>query len=804
MSTVATAPRRTPHIPWYRRWDIPSLLPAFMLATIMVWSVVQSIAAANWADGSEVLIRVAIPSILVGFIFARLSWLSGWLAHLLSTILGVVWCIQSVGPLLTTQITEEMGAERAAWLSSWGDQATEVLIRALTLGRLLQSGGRGEDTILFMVALALLVWILAYMTSWLIFRLQWTWWAVLLNAFTILINYTFTLPKPTTLFFLFLGVALLLVVHQHIMQQQQTWQSALMDYPDFISWRFLSAATFFCVTIAIGTSFLPNEISSMQVARAWQIMSSPFTVAREGWEVAFSTINAPPGTTGGGFSTQSVRVGGGRSLGDAEVMRVYTDEYEYWRANAFDRYTGRGWGSTVGERARASVGAPTITQARSQLSVGEPALSSEVAGRTLVTHTVELTQQRGDNLLMVGGQFVSAGIPVMVEHGYVDDEEGLAPNYLETTAILSQLPLRATQEYTVTALVSTIDQQSLQNAGIEYPDWVNNYYLQLPDTVTQRTRDEARRIVDEAGAITPYDKAIAIQVYLRRLTYDETRTVPPTEQDWVDYFLFERPIGYCDDFATAMVVMLRSLDVPARWVQGYAGGTLDPETGAYVVRQSVAHSWPEVYFPGFGWQRFEPTPASYADIPTRPEASGNEENNDIVSGAPIIPSDQLNRLELEEEDMGIETTDPAAFQRLLAERRREEIQRQLLTYSLIVVAIIGGVLLIRMLLQRELRGLSPAATVYTRLSRLAGWAGLPHQSHLTPHEYAKELSRHLPEHRQSIHRIVNTYVDERYHPTHTQRTIALEREIRTLRWPIIRSFFRRLIPSRRAQQRKRP
>ncbi|NOK61167.1 MAG: transglutaminase domain-containing protein [Chloroflexi bacterium AL-W] len=803
MSTVATTPQHTPYIPWYRRWDIPILLPAFILAAIMVWSVVQSIASANWAEGLDMLIRVAIPAVVVGLIFARLHWLSGWLAHLLSAILGVVWTIQSIRPLLTSQISEEMGAERAAWLSSWGDQATEVLIRAMTLGRLLQSGGRGEDTVLFVIALALLFWILAYMTSWLIFRLHWTWWAVILNAFTILINYTFTLPKPTTLFFMFLGAALLLVVHQHIVQQQQTWQSSLMDYPDFISWRFLSAATFFCIIIAIGTSFLPSEISNTQVARAWQIMSSPFTAAREGWEVAFSTINAPPGTTGGGFSTQSVRVGGGRALGDAEVMRVYTDEYEYWRANAFDQYTGRGWGSTVGERARALVGAPTIAQARSPLDIGIPALSSEVAGRILVTHTIELTQQRGDNLLMVGGQFVSAGIPVMVEHGYIDDGEGIEPNYLETTSVLSQLPLQTTQGYTVTALVSTVDQQSLRDAGINYPDWLRNHYLQLPDTITQRTRDEARRIVEEAGATNAYDQTIAIQVYLRRLTYDETRTVPPTNQDWVDYFLFERPIGYCDDFATAMVVMLRSLGIPARWVQGYAGGTLDPETGAYVVRQSVAHSWPEVYFPGYGWQRFEPTPASYTDIPTRPSVSGNEENNDTVLGVPGVPSDQLSRLELEEGDLGVESPDPAAFQRLLAERRREELQQQLLMYSLIMAAIIGVVVLIRVLLQRDLKGLSPTAAVYTRLSRLAGWTGLPHQSHHTPHEYANELARHLPEYRQSIHRIVDTYVNERYRPVDTQRTVALEREMRTLRWPMIRSFFSRLVQSTHSRRRKR-
>src|SRR5258708_14760912 len=71
-----------------------------------------------------------------------------------------------------------------------------------------------------------------------------------------------------------------------------------------------------------------------------------------------------------------------------------------------------------------------------------------------------------------------------------------------------------------------------------------------------------------------------------------------------------------------MVVRLCSLNVPARLAQGYAGGTIDPQANAYVVRESVGHSWPEVYFPGYGWQRFEPTPASYASLPVRPAQPG--------------------------------------------------------------------------------------------------------------------------------------------------------------------------------------
>ena len=86
---VATTPRETPYIPWYLRWDIPTLVPGVLLSFVMVWSVIQSIANANWADGLQVLVAVALPGLLVGIIFARLRWLPAWLAHLLAAALGI-------------------------------------------------------------------------------------------------------------------------------------------------------------------------------------------------------------------------------------------------------------------------------------------------------------------------------------------------------------------------------------------------------------------------------------------------------------------------------------------------------------------------------------------------------------------------------------------------------------------------------------------------------------------------------------------------------------------------------------------
>lgn len=782
---IATSPPAHPHIPWYQRIELPTLLPSALLALVMLWSVVQSVAAANWAEGLGVLVFVALPALLSGLIFARLAWLPGWLAHSLSAVLGLTWAIQCVGPLLQREVQNDLGPALAERLTSWSDRASEIMIRSITLARIVQAGGRGEDIVLFIVALALLMWALGYTTGWLLFRANWSWAAVVLNALVILVNYTFTLPKPTTLFFVFLGAALLLIVHQNITQQQRRWSAALLDFPDWMPQRFLAAAALAIGATALITSLLPGNVSSAQAARTWRVVSAPFTAVREGWETAFSTIQAPPGTSGSGFFTRSMRVGGGRALGDGIVLRVRSSTYDYWRAITRDRYNGRAWENTVGENARAATGASTAEGARTPLDVGMNA-AIPLQGRTLVTQTVELAQERADNLLVMGGQFASAGVPVLIEHGFTDGTPPVA-NYNETSGVFTQETLQSTSVYTVASYISQADIASLRSAPATYDGWLQSRYLQIPTSLPQRVKARAEEIVTAAGATNPYDKAVAIQNALRTFTYDETRAAPPTDRDWADYFLFDSKKGYCDDFATAMILMLRAQGVPARLAQGYAGGTLDPQSGAYVVRESVAHSWPEVYFPGYGWQRFEPTPASYTNIPLRPSTSDG--TSSAAGGSYNIPDAARNRDLDELERQMHQSASNGVSQEAIAAAQRAEFQRNLLIAVSIVLAIAAFFVLAYYQLNRNLRGLSPAAMAYARMARLATWAGVHHEESLTPREYGITLANALPEQRDHVDAIVNGYVRERYHSPAAASTTDYNAEWQALRRPLLARLF---------------
>ncbi len=106
-------------------------------------------------------------------------------------------------------------------------------------------------------------------------------------------------------------------------------------------------------------------------------------------------------------------------------------------------------------------------------------------------------------------------------------------------------------------------------------------YLQLPETLPDRVVDLANDIVKDAK--TPYQKARAIESYFSRngFRYEtDNVAIPTADQDYVDQFLFETKIGYCDNFSTSMVVMLRSAGIPARWVKGFMGGEIVDSNGS--------------------------------------------------------------------------------------------------------------------------------------------------------------------------------------------------------------------------------
>lgn len=778
MTTITTSRQPTQTL----SRELSAVLPGALLILLMTGAVVWSLSVSTWAPGLGVLRPMALLALVVGAIFARLPWLPGWLAHLLSAALALTWVVQLLGDQMDPALT------------TWRDQAVDLVLRVLNWSRVIASGGRGEDILLFVVVLCLLVWALSYGTAWMVLRRGWAWRPIVLNAVVALINYTYVLPKPTVAFFVFLCAALLLLVYQHVLERQAQWDAQQIEYPDLLTVRFLWSAALVCAILIAITAALPGQVSVDRATRTWELLSRPFKAARESWEDMFSTISAPPGAGSGAFTTGTAPLGGARQLSDEVVMEVRSVQYDYWRALALDRYTGSGWQNTVGEQARAALGAATREQARTPLAADEPLRLTDVQSRRAVEQRYTLAGDRLDDLVMVGGAALSVSIPTLVEHNYVESGGGWVPNYDETSLIVAADRLREGQTYTVTALMSFADVAGLRAAGDEYPQWVRERYLQLPDTVTARTRELAAQVIAEAGARTPYDAAVAIEQYLRTLAYNEAIPAPPSDVDHVDWFLFEQREGYCDYFASAMVVMLRSQGIPARWVRGYAGGEFDTERGVYVVRENVAHSWPEVYFPGYGWERFEPTAASYTTVPNRPltSALGQDPNIEIP-----IPPGFDDPARFEDLDPGLEQASVPVT--LLDTRPKGPDLRRPLAISgavLAAVALVAAAIYGRW--HYELRGLSKAGAAYAGMALLASWGGMRQEAHQTPLEYAAALGRVLPEHRSAIERIARAYAREQYGGPEAsparlysgaRGALPSEEEERELRRALIRRIF---------------
>jgi len=171
---------------------------------------------------------------------------------------------------------------------------------------------------------------------------------------------------------------------------------------------------------------------------------------------------------------------------------------------------------------------------------------------------------------------------------------------------------RAISRYEADSDIATARPEELRTAGTNYPWQISRIYLSLPD-IDSRVPRLAQEI--SGSASNNFDKAAAIEHYLRT-RYGYTLQLPRTElKDPIANFLFERKQGHCEYFASSMAVMLRTLGIPSRVVNGFRSDEFNDITGNYVVRAKDAHAWVEAYFPGYGWHTFDPTPGGATAVP---------------------------------------------------------------------------------------------------------------------------------------------------------------------------------------------
>jgi hypothetical protein len=331
---------------------------------------------------------------------------------------------------------------------------------------------------------------------------------------------------------------------------------------------------------------------------------------------------------------------------------------------------------------------------------------------------------------------------------------GQLPVYDDVEAVFSQDNLTEGDAYAVSGLTSTAAPDQLRTAGDDYPRWVTDRYLKLPETVTDRTRELASRLA--AGQSNAFDTATAVEEYVRStIAYNEDIAAPPNDQDVVDYVLFESQEGYCEYYASAMAVLLRAESIPSRVVGGYFPAPYDPNEGGHLYREKNAHLWVEAFFPGYGWIPFEPTanrelldygdltaPAQEAALPTpaaTPPPIVAEPTPPPIAETPaeqppLTPPDFLS--------------EPARLARWIG----------LALAALLALASVAAFTA----WFAGFRGLSPVSSLYARALRAGDWLGVPPNVSLTPHEYADRVGRAMPSAQGPVRVVAELYTQERY------------------------------------------
>lgn len=298
-----------------------------------------------------------------------------------------------------------------------------------------------------------------------------------------------------------------------------------------------------------------------------------------------------------GYGTNDDHLGGSFIQDQELVFQVITEGEQYYRIESKDVYTGKGW-----ERSK------DLTYKKQPKDSLEWNLVSNTPTERKVAHIEFGKNFSIDTLIYPYGvqQVEGEG----VDHLLVDEDTGvIAPKLIP-----SQEELR---KYTVTYDEPVYALDKLRKASERDPATISDRYTQLPQTIPERVKELAEEIT--SGLDNRFDKAHAIEKHFSEsgFIYDtEDVPVPGEAEDYVDQFLFDSKKGYCDNYSTSMVVLLRSLQIPSRWVKGFTSGELIAENvgendetndSLYEVTNANAHSWVEVYFPDVGWVPFEPT-----------------------------------------------------------------------------------------------------------------------------------------------------------------------------------------------------
>jgi transglutaminase-like putative cysteine protease len=622
-----------------RWWDPFS---AFLLILIILTSATR-LEATKWIFHLGLVQNVAILGAIAGLALGK-SKFSRKTAFLFALVYGIYVISWQLG------LTMGEGIE-------WRERIFSIFGRSQMVIRAIITQRDVKDNLFFLMLMSSLYWILGTYAGYQLVRYGNVWRAILpcgLAAFAI---HAFDplLFRRTWYLAAYLLLSLILLARMSFQQQRRKWEIEQIHIPPDVGLdlgRIALTVSVILVMIAWNTPALGSSVSSF--SEVYSKLNRPWLTFKDRISFMFASLRASVGLASDYYGNEE-RLGLGSPKSNTVVMTIQAPKYPYlgaryyWRARVYDKYQDGVWKTT-------------LLSTKPYAPDKDYFKQESISGR--FDATFQIAPYNSVSTLFMASQPVWASRPGQLQFGLNPDGS------MDMVALDARPYIRPGEYYQSRSSLASFTQFRLRATNKEYPQWVLDRYLQLPDNITQRTRDLASQIA--LGHDNEYDIVEAVTNYLREnIEYQTSIEAPPKNQEVIDWFLFDYKKGFCNYYATAEVILLRSLGIPARWSVGYAEGERGlteeeltqprrggdyPETTSmdivsFTVRQKDAHSWPEVYFPGSGWVEFEPTvsqsplirPSGESSQPSSSLDSAASQDRQPLEPTPQIPEDSRDR-----------------------------------------------------------------------------------------------------------------------------------------------------------------
>ncbi|HXG35993.1 MAG TPA: transglutaminase domain-containing protein, partial [Dehalococcoidia bacterium] len=789
----------------------------YLLALGMVLGVVFSVEQAELTRQMPALHLVAALAILAGLLLAH-SPLRAYLAWPLAIVLGAAVCFwQALESVDGANISERVDV---------------IYLRFEAWFHIAFRGGVSNDHLPFAILLVGVTWLGVFISAWALFRWHSAWIGIISGGVALFLNLAATGTGVSSAVFLYALCALLLLMRAHFTAQISYWRKENIPYPPLLSLSFLHLSLWVVGGLLLLAWLLPA--SGQPAIGYWQNLADNSTGAVSQFVRLAGPLKSSKITPIHDY-TSVLPFSGSVKLRERELLSITLENTAYsgpilLRGAAYDKYSGGGW--EVAERVDSPLSLPAAENLRQQLNSGA------VRGLLLPMKVQVEAKSVVGTVLFSPGQPVAANIPAEVRLSrqsivivpfdnrptdlkdseilqnwlppgltglaVVRDEAGGVRSVLaidKTLLLPDSLEMVPKQRvlkggsYRVIGFVPQVSSAELRASGTGYPGWVSERYLQLPSSLPRRVTGLARQVT--AGSTNPYDNARAIESYLRNIPLNYKPGQTPAGKDAVDYFLFESKQGFFNHHASAMVVMLRSIGIPARLAVGFVideqSGTGSP--GSYIVRDKNAYAWPEVFFPDYGWIEFNPTPGRESFTLLGDNPSGTGALSDPFALDSLFGDTDFTGLEDQFANALPDNLAPIALS-----DRGDGKPIALIVGMIAVIAILGSVFILAVWWHGSVAGLPYPQQVWEKLLRMAALAGHPNRPGQTVSEYAVYLGR-LLEYQQEMRLLARLYNRSRFggHAASTreieQLTDAWKRLRSALVWEVFRLKQPRPMPS---------